>query len=102
MSNVIDLDSHRDKRDDGCTLRRTERTIKVLGSHYTVITLRGSTGRGWFSVRDDQGRIIFVRLLGFPEDLIGDLIVAWLDGRSVGRQDGINAWRKPSTGGDLL
>ncbi len=100
MADVIDLDSRRRPDDVGCNLVKTEKIITVLGSNYTVCTLRGTTGRGWFSVRDSNGRMLFVRLLGFPEKLIPDLIMTWLDGRKVGRSDAANAWKTP-TGGEI-
>jgi hypothetical protein len=98
---IIDLDSRRDPGDVGCNLVKTERTITVLGSDYVVRTSRGTTGRGWFSVRDSNGRMLFVRLLGFPDALIPDLVMAWLDGRKVGRSDAAYAWKTPSTGGEI-
>lgn len=100
MADIIDLDARR-AQDDGCDLAMRERKIRVLGSDYTVRTMRGSTGRGWFSVRDQNDRMLFVRMLGFPEQLIGDLVLAWLDGRTVGRQDHVVGLRRQSTGGEI-
>ncbi|EIG62900.1 hypothetical protein [Bradyrhizobium sp. WSM1253] len=102
MAEIIDLDSRRDPGDVGCNLVKTEKVITVLGSDYVVRPLRGTTGRGWFSVRDSNDKMLFVRMIGFPEALIPDLIMTWLDGRSVGRRDAANAWKTPATGGDLL
>jgi len=98
---IVDLDSHRRPEDVGYNLVRADRTINVLGSTYTIRTMRGTTGRGWFSVRDANDQMMFVRMLGFPENLIGDLIMAWVDGRSVGRRDVANTatWTKRPPGG---
>jgi hypothetical protein len=97
---IIDLESHRSPDDVGCNLIKTEKVITVLGSSYTVRTLRGTSGRGWFSVRDANNKMLFVRLPGFPEELIPDLVMTWLDGRSVGRRDAASAWKTP-TGGEI-
>jgi hypothetical protein len=102
MAEIIDLDSRRSPDDVGCNLVKSEKVITVLGSDYVVRTLRGTTGRGWFSVRDSNDRMLFVRMLGFPEALIPDLVMVWLDGRGVGRCDAVSAWKTPSNRGDLL
>ncbi|MGY0572810.1 hypothetical protein ACTGJ9_018445 [Bradyrhizobium sp. RDM12] len=45
---------------------------------------------------------MFLRMADFPQERIGDLIMAWLDGAYVGRRDALANPRPQSTGGDPL
>ncbi|MCS3727295.1 hypothetical protein [Bradyrhizobium betae] len=38
--------------------------------------------------------MMFVRLLGFSDELIADLIVAWIGGRTIGPKDAAASWTK--------
>jgi hypothetical protein len=72
MSEVIQLDERRKPKSD---VIHRDRVLHVLGREFTVRhTTWHGTGHGWFTVRDDAGSVIFVKLANFPEALIPDLI----------------------------
>lgn len=100
MADVIDLgEVRRRKEDDG--IQVVDRTIDVLGVRYTIRTT-GDGKRGWFTVRDEYDRMLFAKPAGFPQELIQDLVLAWIDGRCIGRRDAAASWTKKPPGGHII
>lgn len=96
MADIIQLDDHRKDPDDA--IRVVDRTVNVLGVDYTVRTT-GDGRRGWFTVRDQWDRMMFAKPAGFPPELVGDLIMAWIDGRTIGRRESPANWKVKPPGG---
>ncbi|OSJ32552.1 hypothetical protein BSZ19_18550 [Bradyrhizobium japonicum] len=82
---VIKLDDHRKPKP---TVVHNDRRITVLRSEYVVrrTSWEGNKNGGWFSVRDAHDSMLFVRAGDLPDKQIADLVMAWLDGRAVGRK----------------
>ncbi|MCS3893461.1 hypothetical protein M2171_002594 [Bradyrhizobium japonicum USDA 38] len=85
MSDVIRLSDHRSKPE---TVAHRDRALKVLDCEYIVrrTSWVGNPAGGWFTVRDSRGEMMFMRAGDLPDSYISDLIMAWLDGRAVGRK----------------
>lgn len=87
---VINLEDRR-KREP--MVLHNDRKITVLRSEYVVrrSSWHGNKTGGWISVRDAQDTVIFVRAGDLPDAQIADLVLAWLDGRAVGRRQALAA-----------
>ncbi|WP_340672364.1 hypothetical protein [Bradyrhizobium ottawaense] len=88
---VIRLADHR-KPPEPCVVH-VDRRINVLGSEYVIrrTSWQGNKRGGWISVRDLHGTLLFIRLGDLPDSHIADLVMAWLDGRAVGRRQAMAA-----------
>lgn len=96
LADIIKLDHHRKDPDDA--IRVVDRIVNVLGTNYTVRTT-GDGRRGWFTVRDEWDRMMLAKPARFPPELVGDLILAWIDGRPIGRRESPANWTKRPPGG---
>lgn len=90
MTEVIRLDDHR--KGEPMVLHN-DRQITVLRSEYTFrrSSWQGNKAGGWISVRDAHDTVLFVRAGDIPDAQITDLVLAWLDGRAVGRKQALAA-----------
>ncbi|MHC2844833.1 hypothetical protein [Bradyrhizobium diazoefficiens] len=100
MSDVIKLSDRR--KPEPCVVH-VDRTLIVLGREYVVrrTSWQGNKNGGWFSVRDADGEMLFVRAGDLPDARIVDLIGAWMDGYGVGRKAAARAAVR-GTGGDIV
>lgn len=90
MSEVIQL---ADRRKKTPLVNHADRPLKVLGNEYIVrrSSWQGNKHGGWISVRDAHDTMLFVRGGDLPDPQIADLVLAWLDGRAVGRRQALAA-----------
>ncbi|SDG60312.1 hypothetical protein SAMN05216338_1001875 [Bradyrhizobium sp. Rc2d] len=70
-----------------------DKPLTVFGREYVVrrTSSSGNPAGGWFSVKDSQGEMLFVRAGDLPDAVIVDLIGAWTDGFGVGRKQAAKA-----------
>lgn len=82
---VINIADHRNTE---LGVVHVDRTLTVFGREYLVkrTTWQGNKNAGWFSVRNTDGEMLFVRAGDLPDDRIVDLIGAWVDGYGVGKK----------------
>ena len=89
MSNIVNLNDLRSKPEPAVV--HADRVMTVFGREYTVRRSSMNGRIGWFSVRDGEGQMMFVRAGDLPDSQIADLIGAWADGYSVGRKEAARA-----------
>jgi hypothetical protein len=96
---VINIADHR--KTEPCVVHN-DRRITVLRSEYTVrrSSWQGNKSGGWISVRDAHDQVLFVRGGDLPDAQVCDLVMAWLDGRAVGRRQAMAA--KGCNTGDIV
>ncbi|MCS3893433.1 hypothetical protein M2171_002566 [Bradyrhizobium japonicum USDA 38] len=88
---VINLADRRPKPKPGVVHK--DRTVTVWDRQFTVRRTAWSENKlgGWFTVRDASGTMLFMRAGDLPDDQIVNMIMAWIDGNSVGRRHALAA-----------
>lgn len=90
MTKVIHLDDHR--KPEPCVVHR-DSEMTVFGRTFTVrrTAWSGNPAGGWFTVRDDNGEMLFVRAGEMADVMVRELVMAWVDGFGVGRRQAAKA-----------
>ncbi|MBP1294290.1 MULTISPECIES: hypothetical protein [Bradyrhizobium] len=97
MSDVINLD---DRRKTKPAVAHVDRVLTVFGREYGLRRTFWSSNpaRGWLTVRDARGEMMFARVGDLPDATVVSLIEAWMDGYSVGRKEAARTAARGGTG----